>query len=305
MGLGVGKRTTLPTVPMILAASMGPMPKISVRVVPEASTSASMRSFRSTIFRSSVRTSRSTSEASCRRGRRAAALSGRMPRRMRAARWAESVPATPPGTRSRRSPCRRLSALVRSATRSSRLSESSVAPQMRPRDRPPPAARCARLPRRWPGHRAPRSCGHCRSRAPAPGPKAWAGRPPHTRRAPPTSSPGAGRDHWRSPPLRATLAKPFRLERSRALKPARFCGKLARSMSSPTCSSTAARATDALWGSTPIKTFMSAGTSVFGRILATSSRAWRPPSPAGRRLWSVSDASPPMPATSCARRSPL
>ena len=59
MGLGVGKRTTLPTVPMILAASMGPMPKISVRVVPEASTSASMRSFRSTIFRSSVRMSRS------------------------------------------------------------------------------------------------------------------------------------------------------------------------------------------------------------------------------------------------------
>ncbi len=42
-------------VPMILAASMGPMPKISVRVVPEASTSASMRSFRSAIIRSSVR----------------------------------------------------------------------------------------------------------------------------------------------------------------------------------------------------------------------------------------------------------
>jgi hypothetical protein len=55
VGLGVGKRTTFPTVPMILAASMGPMPKISVRVVPEASTSASMRSFRSAIFRSSVR----------------------------------------------------------------------------------------------------------------------------------------------------------------------------------------------------------------------------------------------------------
>ena len=107
----------------LLAASMGPMPKISVRVVPEASTSASMRSFRSAIFRSSVRMSRKISEAS-RRRRQAEAPWGRMPRKMRAARWAESVPATPPGTRSRRSPWRRLSARVRSATRSSRLSES-------------------------------------------------------------------------------------------------------------------------------------------------------------------------------------
>jgi hypothetical protein len=55
VGLGVGKRATSPTVPMILAASMGPMPKISVRVVPEASTSASMRPLRSAIFLSSVR----------------------------------------------------------------------------------------------------------------------------------------------------------------------------------------------------------------------------------------------------------
>ena len=46
MGLGVGKRTILPTVPMIFAASMGPGPKISV------------------------------SEASRRRGRRAAAPPG-------------------------------------------------------------------------------------------------------------------------------------------------------------------------------------------------------------------------------------
>ena len=105
MGLVVGKRPTSPTVPMILAASMGPMPKISVRVVPEASISASMRPFKSVIFRSSVRTSRSTSEAN-RRRRRAEAPCGRMPRRMRAARSAESVPAIPPGTRSRRSPCR-------------------------------------------------------------------------------------------------------------------------------------------------------------------------------------------------------
>ena len=42
-------------VPMILAANIGPMPKISVRVVPQASTSASMRLFRPAIFRSSVR----------------------------------------------------------------------------------------------------------------------------------------------------------------------------------------------------------------------------------------------------------
>jgi hypothetical protein len=121
--LGVGKRLTSPTVPMILAARMGPMPKISVRVLPEASTSASMRPPRSAIFLSSVLTSRSTSEAS-RRRRRAEAPLGRMERRMRAALSAESVLATPPGRRSRRSAWRRLSARVRSATRSSRLSES-------------------------------------------------------------------------------------------------------------------------------------------------------------------------------------
>ncbi len=124
MGLVVGKRTTLPTVPMILAASMGPMPKISVRVVPEASTSASMRLSRSAIFRSSVRMSRKISEANRRRSRAEAPPWGRMPRRMRAARWAESVLAAPPGRRSLRSPWRRFSALVRSATRSSLLSES-------------------------------------------------------------------------------------------------------------------------------------------------------------------------------------
>src|SRR3954465_11007982 len=43
---------------------------------------------------------------------------------MRAARSAESFADTPPGRRSLRSACRRLSALVRSATRSSLLSES-------------------------------------------------------------------------------------------------------------------------------------------------------------------------------------
>jgi hypothetical protein len=126
VGLVVGKRATLPSVPMIFAARMGPTPpKISVRVVPEASTSASMRPFRSAIFLSSVLMSRRTSEASRRRMRDEELCGrGRMPRRMRAARRAESVPATPPGRRSRRSPCKRLSARVRSATRSSRLSES-------------------------------------------------------------------------------------------------------------------------------------------------------------------------------------
>src|SRR5829696_6303982 len=109
---------------MIFAARMEPMPKISIRVMPEAPTSASMRPFKSSIFRSSVRTSRSTSDASCRRRRAEAPPLGRMPCRMRAARGAESDPATPPGRRSRRSPWRRLSALVRSATKSSRLSES-------------------------------------------------------------------------------------------------------------------------------------------------------------------------------------
>jgi hypothetical protein len=103
MGLGVGKRATLPTVPMILAARMGPMPKIWVRVVPEASTSASIRPFRSAIFLSSVRTSRSTSEAKRRRRRDEATPLGRMARKMLAALSAESVPVTPPGRRSRRS----------------------------------------------------------------------------------------------------------------------------------------------------------------------------------------------------------
>ena len=85
MGLVVGKRPTLPTVPMILAARMGPMPKIWMRVVPEASTSASMRPSRSAIFRSNVRTSRKISEANPRR-RRAEVPLGRMPRKMRAVR---------------------------------------------------------------------------------------------------------------------------------------------------------------------------------------------------------------------------
>jgi hypothetical protein len=73
--------------------------------VPEASISASMRPLRSAIFLSSALTSRSTSEAN-RRLRRAEAPLGRMARRKRAARSAESFPATPPGRRSRKSACR-------------------------------------------------------------------------------------------------------------------------------------------------------------------------------------------------------
>jgi hypothetical protein len=73
----------------------------------EASTSASIGSFRS--MNLSVQrpdSKRSTSEANCRRRLAEAPPRGRMPRRMRAARWTESVPATPPGRGSRRSSCR-------------------------------------------------------------------------------------------------------------------------------------------------------------------------------------------------------
>jgi hypothetical protein len=57
MGLSSGEtRHVAYPVPMILAARMGPMPKIWLRVVPEASISASMRPLRSAIFVSSVRT---------------------------------------------------------------------------------------------------------------------------------------------------------------------------------------------------------------------------------------------------------
>ena len=51
---------------------------------------------------------RSTSEANRRRRRAEAPPLGRRPRKMHAARSAESGRATPPGRRSRRSPCRRL-----------------------------------------------------------------------------------------------------------------------------------------------------------------------------------------------------
>jgi hypothetical protein len=75
-------------------------------VVPEASTSVSMRLLRSAIFLSSVLVSRKISEANRRLRRAETPPRARMERRMRAARSAESFPATPPGRRSLRSPCR-------------------------------------------------------------------------------------------------------------------------------------------------------------------------------------------------------
>jgi len=77
----------------------------------------------------------------------------------------------------------------------------------------------------------------------------------------------------RQPPRRVTpeascvlhsptaLGEPSR-QCSRRLKPARFCGKEARSRSWPLASSIAPTATEPLWGSTPISTFMSARASV-------------------------------------------
>ena len=91
---------------------------------------------------------------------------------------------------------------------------------MRPRDLPPPAARCARRPRRWPGHRARRSCGRCRSRAPAPVPKAWAARPPPTR----LSAANLPARYRPRPPAFSTAQRRSGnrfAQRSRALKPAR------------------------------------------------------------------------------------
>ena len=254
---------------MILAASMGPMPKIWVRAVPEASTSASMRPFRSAIFLSSVLRSRSTSEASRRRRRTEVPSCDRMPRRIRAARSAESVLATPPGRRSRRSPWRlplapgyaRLPAPLASR-------RAGAAPQMRPHDLPAPAARCARRPAPLLRHRPGRFCGRYRSKAPAPAPRAWAARPPRTLRPPPASPPATPPGAY--PEATGVLYRPTTLGEpsscpafSSDLKPERSCGKLARSRSSLVASSTAATATDALWGSTPISTFSCARTSAF------------------------------------------
>ena len=134
---------------------------------------------------------------------------------------------------------------------------AGAAPQSYPRHLPPSAARYARRQARWPGHLRRRSCGHCQRslRAPSPSPKAWVARPPRIRPSQPISLPGTDRGHRRSPPLRRRSGKCF-AHRSRALKPARSCGKLARSRNSPVASSITATAKDALWGSTPMSTFM-------------------------------------------------
>src|SRR5215218_4613934 len=257
----LGKRATLPTAPMIVAARMGLMPKIWVRVVPEASTSASMRPLRSAIFRSSVRTSRSTSEANPRRRRTAAPSLGRIPRRMRAARSAESFPTTPPGRRSRKSACRRFSALVRSATRSSRLSES----------------------RRSASDAASGSTAASLSLREAASAVARASTPSFLRALPAklestltlaeslggtstTDSPAAAnlparclpRGHRRSPPLRAPLCEPSRpaFEGPKAGTVLRETGALEELASGFVDRSDGYP--EPLWGSTPIKTFMSA-----------------------------------------------
>ena len=82
--------------------------------------------------------------------------------------------------------------IARTETPATGLNGRSIAFQdAQPRDLPPPAARCARRPMRWRGHRPCRSCGRCRSRAPAPVRRAWAARPPPTRLPPPASLPGA------------------------------------------------------------------------------------------------------------------
>ena len=70
----LGYRATSPTMPTIFAARIGPTPKISVSVVPEASTSTAMRSSSSAIRRPRARTSRTTSEASRLRTRPAGCL---------------------------------------------------------------------------------------------------------------------------------------------------------------------------------------------------------------------------------------
>jgi hypothetical protein len=101
--------------------------------------------------------------------------------------------------------------------------------------------------------------GLLRRRVPRPSRTARARRPlPGSRRHRGVSGEGAAKAPAFSTAQRRP-GNPF-AQRSRALKPALFCEKLARSTSSPKASSTAA--TDVLWGSTTTSTFMSARTSV-------------------------------------------
>jgi hypothetical protein len=112
-----------------------------------------------------------------------------------------------------------LSARVRSATRSSRLSESrrstsdsASGSTLGSRSLPQAASAVARA-------SSPSfSCGRCRSRAPARVWRAWVARPPPTRLRLPTSGPSICPNLRHSPPPRATLGEPFRpaFERSQA-----------------------------------------------------------------------------------------
>ena len=175
-----------------------------------------------------------------------------MPRRTRAAGRAESVPATLPGRRSRRSACRRFSARLRSATRSISVSQKAgAAPPSCPGDLPPPAARCARRPQGGGEGIEPIVLAGVAARE-HPHPCRELGRHVHHRLA-----------ACCQPPRLVTTLRPAAFstaqrrsgnrlaQRSRSLKPARSCGKLARSRSSPNASSTAATANDALSGDRP------------------------------------------------------
>jgi hypothetical protein len=186
-----------------------------------------------------------------------------MPRRMRAARSAESFPAAPPGRRSLRSPWGRFSALVRSATRSSRLTESrrstsdaasrSTVASLSLREAASAVAR-ASSPSFFLA--LPAKLERTRTLAESLGGTST------------TDSPAATNLPARCLPRpRAFSMAQRRLghllaQRSRDLRPARSCGNAAHSSSSPLASSIAATANDVLWGSTPIRTSMSARTSV-------------------------------------------
>jgi hypothetical protein len=129
-----------------------------------------------------------------------------------------------------------------------------AAPPSRPRDRPLSAARCARRPRQWREHRAHHSCARCLSRTLAPVLKAWAVRPPHTRRPPPTSLPGAGRARRRSPPPSAAGIRASCAATTAPSSPRRPCGTGAASQARVPATSSLARP-----GRTPESSLTAAG----------------------------------------------
>jgi hypothetical protein len=190
-----------------------------------------------------------------------------MPRRMRAARELESVPRTPPATRSRRSPCRRLNARVRSATKSSRLSgsrRSTSAPASGSMVGSRSLRQAARA--QWGGRPTHRFCGRCRLRAPAPAPKAWAPRPPPTRQPLLTSGPDADRGRQRSPPPNDARGTVW----LRALESPQSGAVVQEGSTLDELAEDFVHRRDgypvALWGSTPISAFMRA---TQGRLVAS------------------------------------